>query len=50
LYYQGKEIADGNTIAIHQYVLDKHGKVWDAITNNWGELSEADYLAGIRKQ
>lgn len=38
------EIASGYNLAIHSYVLDGEGNVWDPITKNWGNLKEKDYL------
>jgi len=38
------EVASGYTFAIHRYVVDERGRVWDPITNNWGDLTEEEYL------
>ena len=32
-----REIASGLSTAIHAFVVDDEGKVWDPITNEWGE-------------
>lgn len=36
ILYDGAVIADGHTVAIHAFVV-KDGKVWDPITDNWGD-------------
>lgn len=38
------EIASGYARAVHSYVVDEKGKVWDPITNNWGLIEEKEYL------
>jgi hypothetical protein len=53
LYYKSDEeeeplpIADGHTQAIHSYVVDERGMVWDPITENFGTLTEKEYLKKI---
>lgn len=44
---QKTEIASGNTEAIHSYVVDNNGVVWDPITKNWGTIDEENYLKKI---
>ncbi len=40
-------IASGFTEAIHSYTIDEKGNVWDPITDNWGTVSEQEYLTKL---